>query len=303
MKILVIIITYNGSKWIDKCFGSVINSSIPSKILAIDNNSIDNTTDLIKKNYPDADLIESGENLGFGKANNIGFKKAIQENFDYIFLLNQDAWIEYDTIEKLINIHQKNNYFGILAPLQLNGSGTYLDSKSLEYSVLTNRNLLVNAMKGLELDTVFEVDFANAACWLMPLSTLKSIGGFDPIYPHYGEDDDYVNRLARHKLKIGLYVKCKVYHDREERNHKKTGKALTNELYIQQLIEIKNPRNIVFSKGFYLKQIVKSIILFVIRPHKSFYKSKVLAYCLLLKNYTKIISHKKQEEIVQTNYL
>ena len=70
MKTIVytIIVTYNGAKWINKCFGSLQSSSIPLKIIAVDNNSKDNTPQIIKAKFPDVEVIETGENLGFGKA-------------------------------------------------------------------------------------------------------------------------------------------------------------------------------------------------------------------------------------------
>jgi len=125
--VIAIVVTYNGSKWIDRCFGSLLNSIISIKILAIDNGSIDGTPDLIRKKFPEVEVIETGENLGFGKANNIGLQVALRDNFDYAFLLNQDAWIETETIEKLIMTHKKQPEYGIVSPIHLNAKGDALD--------------------------------------------------------------------------------------------------------------------------------------------------------------------------------
>ena len=61
--------------WIEKCFSSIRNSSVPVKIIAIDNKSSDNSVEYIQENFPETILLESEKNLGFGGANNIGLKK------------------------------------------------------------------------------------------------------------------------------------------------------------------------------------------------------------------------------------
>ena len=69
--VYAVIVTFNGIKWIDKCFLSLLNSSISIKIIVIDNGSSDMTSEYIKSNFPTIELIETGKNLGFGQANNI----------------------------------------------------------------------------------------------------------------------------------------------------------------------------------------------------------------------------------------
>ena len=85
----VIVVTYNGSKWIDKCFGSLVNSTIPLQIFAVDNGSSDGTPDIIRSKFPSVQVIENKENLGFGQANNIGIRQAYDAGADYVFLLNR----------------------------------------------------------------------------------------------------------------------------------------------------------------------------------------------------------------------
>ena len=131
-KIFVIIVTYNGSKWIEKCISSVMNSSYLVKIIAIDNNSDDNSVQLLKQ-FPQVHLIESQENLGFGKANNLGIDLALQKKADYVFLLNQDTWIFENTILNLILAAENNTSFGIISPMHFSGDGVNLDESFKTY--------------------------------------------------------------------------------------------------------------------------------------------------------------------------
>lgn len=118
-KVCVVIVSYNFEPWIDKCLPSVLASSIPTTIMVIDNYSSDNTVARIQQDYPQVLLIENKENLGFGKANNVGLTYALKNNYNYAFLLNQDAWIEKQMLEKLIVASEANPNFGIISPVHL----------------------------------------------------------------------------------------------------------------------------------------------------------------------------------------
>ena len=91
-------------KWIDKCLSSILSSSIHLTPIVVDNNSADNTAEYILSDYPNTILIKSHINLGFGQANNKGIQYALQNGATHVLLLNQDAWIAPDMIEKMLHI-------------------------------------------------------------------------------------------------------------------------------------------------------------------------------------------------------
>ncbi len=208
--------------WIQKCFDSLQTSVTPVRIVAIDNNSNDNSVAYIKENYPDVYLIENKENKGFGGANNQGLKYALENGGEYFFLLNQDAWINPDTISELVKVSKKNSEYGIISPIHLNGKGDALDYNFSNY-INPNRcknlysDFIINRVK----EKIYESGFICAASWLMTKSCLEKVGGFSPTFFHYAEDDNYVHRLAYKMLKIGVYPKVFIYHDRKERDNSK----------------------------------------------------------------------------------
>ena len=220
MKIFVIIVTYNGLKWIDKCVGYLRTSSFPVKPIVIDNNSSDDTVKYLKKNYPETILIANNENIGFGRANNIGMKKALELSCDYVFLLNQDAWINENTIEHLISFSTNNPDYGIISPIHLNKHGTAIDQKFGSEFVKQNfdffNDLLLNTPK-----EVYDLNFVNADVWLMPKKTLLEIGGFNEFYFMYGYDGDYCSRVLWHEKKIGVVSNAFAYHARDNYHFKR----------------------------------------------------------------------------------
>ncbi|MGQ1947084.1 glycosyltransferase family 2 protein [Geofilum sp. OHC36d9] len=300
MHIYAIIVTYNGVKWINKCFGSLVNSSIPLKILAIDNGSSDGTPALIKEKFPKVEVIETGQNLGFGKANNIGLKRTLDEKADYAFLLNQDAWVEEDTIEKLIGIHKVNNNYALLAPLQLNGEGLLLDNYFYIYSITPVRELVSDTMLNKQKKKIYKTPFLNGACWLLPLKTITNIGGFDPLFPHYGEDNDYINRIHRQNLEIGICPNTYVYHDREYRKENISKEKYINRTYISLLVDLKKNR---YSIIYYYKKLSKTLIRLLLSKRNAQIKLQIKALFKLFKNYKYAKSHCKIEMTKKAHYL
>jgi len=217
MKVIAIIVTYNGSKWIEKCLDSLINSTIKTDIIVVDNNSSDSTISIIESKYLSIKLIKSPRNLGFGKANNLGLKIANDNNANYVLLLNQDASINMDTLEKLIDIHKQYQEFGIISPVHLNGEGTALDNGFIAYaSSQFGCNNFYSDLYLSNLKEIYSTKFVNAACWLISEECLKRVGGFDPLFFHYGEDENYTQRVLYHKFKIGICPNTFIFHDRPQ---------------------------------------------------------------------------------------
>lgn len=212
-KVFVIIVTYNGAAWIDKNLSALQASSYPVHIIVVDNNSTDDSLTLLQQ-YPEVDIITSPQNLGFGKANTIAMKKALQQTADYIFLLNQDAWIFNDTIASLVDKMERNLEFGIMSPVHFNADLINKDAGFATY--YSRKTALVNG-QGIAI-----VPFVNAAAWMMSRKCIERTGFFEPAFGHYGEDRNYCDRVSYHNFKIGIDDDSKIVHDRViRRNFKK----------------------------------------------------------------------------------
>ena len=136
MKILTIIVTYNGLQWYERCLGSLQHSTIPVDIMVIDNASQDGSADWIAAHYPEINLIRSDKNLGFGQANNIGMRYALDNGYDYVFLLNQDAWLHTkDCIERLVQAAENHPEYMIMSALWLYGSGERITKGSKQHMI------------------------------------------------------------------------------------------------------------------------------------------------------------------------
>jgi GT2 family glycosyltransferase len=253
----------------------VRNSTIPVKTIVIDNASTDDTVSYIKTNFPEIHLIESEENLGFGKANNIGMRNAMEKNADYVFLLNQDAYIEQDAIEKLVYASVLNPEYAILSPLQMNGSKSGFDNGfAICVKDLWDFNTYSSIKKEIT-EKIYPVKFVMAAMWLLPCVYVKKTGGFNPVFQHYGEDNDYVNRIHYHGYKIGVCSSSIGYHDRDVRMVDKEEK-LERHYVLYLFISTNINKTLIFSIMhcvlLIFMQLIKSILLLDLMSTKFFFK-------------------------------
>ena len=218
MRILVIVVTYNGEKWIEKCLSSIA-PDLGIDGIVIDNGSTDKTLEIIKREFPYVKIENSEKNIGFGQANNVGFRYAIKENYDFVYLLNQDAWIAPRDILKLVEINNQYPEFGILSGLQVYKGKKRLD-KDFLYSIPVDMiNELVLHKDNKEL---YETDkIIPAAHWLLRTEVVKKIGGFSPIFIHFGEDNNLFDRNLFWKFKAGIVPSVMAVHDRELREPNK----------------------------------------------------------------------------------
>jgi len=207
-------------QWYDACLGSLLSSTIPLEIICIDNKSTDDTVNYINKNFPQIRIIQNNTNTGFAHANNVGLKFAYDNGDDFFFLLNQDAWIENNTIEKLIKFSIKNSEYGIISPIHLNGSKNNFDLGFLRYfSKSETLHAYENLYLGKAEPACYDTKFVNAAAWLITKKCLEMVGGFDTsVFKHYGEDVNYCHRVLFHNFKIGIVPSATICHDRENRS-------------------------------------------------------------------------------------
>lgn len=295
MKILTIIVSYNFMPWIDKCLGSMIHSEYPTDILVLDNDSQDDTVKAVRERYPQVALIENHANLGFGKANNIGIIYAIEQGYDAVLLLNEDAWLDPGTLGHLAWASEKFPEYGIISPIHLTGKGNNIEKGFATYTGLIDLN---NRPDG----SIVETPFIDAAIWFIRLDVLKKTGLFAPIFYHYGEDKDLCNRMAYYHYKVGYVPSIFGYHDREFR--KSTYAHFIRSERVYHLSEYTNI-NYSFGKAFGMGvlAVVKKVIMSLVHGKgKDALSYMVMAWKLLMKTRKVIQARDISRHVNLNNY-
>lgn len=214
MKVFTIIVTYNGLKWIDKCISSVLEQST---VVIVDNNSSDGTSKIITEKFPEVVLLPQDKNRGFGIANNIGISYGLKNGADAVFLLNQDAYVGKDCIENLVKISKIKTDYGIISPLHFNGNGNALDYSFQKLAYMSP--LISDLITKQYSKDIYDFKFINAAAWFIPKDVFLKVGGFDPMFFMYGEDDNFSQRVLYHGFKVGVIPSAEIFHDTSNTNY------------------------------------------------------------------------------------
>lgn len=296
-RVFAIVVTYKGMSWYDKCFASLRGSSLPVNIIVVDNTPGDEDATYIRTHFPEIHLIKTEENLGFGRANNIGLRYALNHDCDYVFLINQDAWVEADTVEKLVSISMIHPEFGILSPMHLNKEKTHLniliDDGHYNYELLSD--FYCETMQ----ETYF-LQYVNAAGWLLPRITIEILGGFDPIFQHYEEDDDYLNRANYHNVRIVLCPKARMVHDHTTlENPLSSGRKRHFQELLLEHTNLNKPEHV----DSYCRYLLRKIFVFFLRGNTQMISSYWNDYCFLRKNKSAILRSRKENAEKKRNWL
>ncbi|MDC0140225.1 glycosyltransferase family 2 protein [bacterium] len=209
----IVIVTYNGETWIQRCLQSIIDAAPDAIVHIIDNCSSDKTVAICEE--MGFDVKSTMENLGFGRANNMGIEQSLNAGAEDILLLNQDAYLTKESINNFYSSPIDPCIPQVHAFLQMNGDGTDFD-RNFKNTYLKENYCpgFLNDFKSQSLKESYDIKFANAAAWVIPKTLIEQIGGFNPSFFHYGEDDNYIHRVHFHGFKIILRPRCQVFHDR-----------------------------------------------------------------------------------------
>lgn len=222
MDVSIIIINYNTCQLTLQCLQSVFEKTINIKfeVIVVDNGSCDDSIIRIQQEFPQVILIENKENLGFGKANNLGAKIACGK---YLFLLNSDTIICNNAVMYMFNFMEDN-----CRKLNIGAIGTLL----MGYNNLITHSygrfphpvtLLLDVLRSYfkrkyqygiykEKRSNFEVDYITGADLFILNETFQKLKGFDPSFFMYFEETDLQKRMAKKGLKRYIISEPQIIH-------------------------------------------------------------------------------------------
>jgi len=232
MDVSIIIVSYNTKKLLDDCLSSIYKSLSASpltfEILVVDNVSSDGTRELLMKKYPQIVTMFNKENVGFGRANNQGIKKA---KGNYVLLLNSDTIIPNHAIQKLYDF-TKHHPKCFVGPKLLNMDRTNQTSCGPFFSLP-----VVFAALFLKGDTigmtrwspskVSRVDWVSGACIMGEKKAFMDDLLFDENIFMYMEEVDLLMRAKKKGYKTYFYPGSQIVHlGSGSSTNKRTGPVL-----------------------------------------------------------------------------
>lgn len=223
--VLVVVLNYNGWKDTEKCMRTLLKSDYKNfKVLLIDNGSNDDSVKILSKiKSPKLEFWQEPENLGFAGGVNVGIRKAIEEKFEYVALLNNDAQVEKDWIKNLVGILDTKKDVGIATGLLLDASGTKIDDAGDEYTTWGIPSLRAEGLPKKDAPESGYVFGATGGATLYRVSLFKKIGLFDDVFFAYDEDVDIDWRAQLAGYKIWYEKSAVAYHKHSATSKKMPG--------------------------------------------------------------------------------
>jgi GT2 family glycosyltransferase len=215
----VLVLNYNGKKFLDDCFNSLLASSYSHfECIMIDNKSTDDSVAYTEKNYPQVRVFQNGINGGFSLAYNNAFKIAKGK---YFVILNNDVRVEPDWLEPLVEAAEKDPQIGALQPKLLSmtephkfeyagASGGFLD----RYGYPFTRGRVLESMeedKGQYNDMV-RLFWTSGAAMFVRAETLSISGNLDEDFVHHMEEIDLCYRINLVGYTLKVIPESVVYH-------------------------------------------------------------------------------------------
>lgn len=184
-KISVIVVNWNGRQWLDRCLGSLMRQTYQNlEIILVDNASSDDSCGFVKDRFPDVRLVTSNTNLGFAGGNNLGVANATGE---YVLLLNNDAWLDEDFVDKAHNCLRSNCWDIIGATPTAYDGDTNWEPFGSTIDLFGHP---VNFPLGARAEF-----FLSGLCLMLPMKLYLEFGGLDSDYFMYYEDVDFFWRI------------------------------------------------------------------------------------------------------------
>lgn len=225
MELSIIIVNWNAKEYLAKCLQSIINTtrSLSYEIIVVDNHSSDGSVRLIAERFPQVKVIESSENVGFSRANNIGIKESRGR---YIYCVNSDIEVLSDSIGTLHHFMEQHPETGMLGPRVLNADRTIQLSCR---RIPTLWNLLCVAvyfnavfpdsfvfpdlyMQRWHYNALSDVSVLSGCFMVMRRKAIDEVGAFDERFFFYGEDVDICTRFARSPWHVKFLPDAEVVH-------------------------------------------------------------------------------------------
>lgn len=232
MDISVIIVNYHSAGMVIDCVNSIFDKTqgLSYEVIVVDNASGDGSVECLRETFGDRiKLIASPENLGFGKANNLG---AAQASGKYLFLLNPDTILINDAISILHDYMEANSNVGVaggnLYSPEMTPTPSFcrvFDDLNLEKQRASWKQLLASRILAKlhigknrpmaefnHTEQPEKVAYIFGADMMIPRTIFEQVGGFDPDFFMYGEEEELTWRITELGYDVMSVPQARIIH-------------------------------------------------------------------------------------------
>lgn len=230
--VAIILVNWNGYDFTRSCLESLRKVDFPDfQVIVVDNASLNQEGKRLKKAFPEIELIENTENLGFAGGNNVGIRYALEQGFTHVMLLNNDTEVEPDFLGEMVRSFNQNPGLGVVQPLILfmhdpkkiwSAGGKWIPALGRAITLGDRHPICDYRFKKSQLD------WATGCCMLISREALLKTGLLNEQYFAYFEDVEWSLRFRKVGFRIALAEKAIVCHEAGASSKKKNSEGTLN---------------------------------------------------------------------------
>jgi GT2 family glycosyltransferase len=240
--VAIIIVSWNTAEYLRLCLISLFRycQNVSCEIIVVDNDSQDDSVELVRNNFPTVRLICNSKNVGFAKACNQGIAAT---KTPYVLLLNSDCELKDDCITPLVQVLEEHQYIGITGSVLLhpNGKiqkagGELLTLKTIFWEQLFFKSAVLFARDIQDLDKMygpepfFKTGFVMGASLCATRALLNRAGPLREDFFMYGEDLEFCMRAQKFGFETVIVKKSQVVHHRSKSTNKNLTEAMQHSI-------------------------------------------------------------------------
>jgi len=279
-KVFIIILNWNNWPDVLECLESLKDNDYPNyQVVIVDNGS------KIRPELPSSDIkiIYNQENLGFSGGNNVGIKYALENNADYVLLLNDDTVVSRDFLSKLVEIGESNENIGLIGPkIYFYENKNKIWSAGGKINWLYNKGEMIghNQEDNGQYDSpkVKETEFLTGCCVLVKKQAIEKIGLMPEEYFLYYEDTDWSLKARKNGFKCVFIPDAQIWHKGSQSSISGSPSYIyyhiRNGLIMAQKYAPWHIKPIVYLDSFW--RIIKQLIKIVFMPKKRIWAKHIL---------------------------
>jgi GT2 family glycosyltransferase len=214
--VAAVVLSWNRREDTLACLRSLAAADPAPHVIVVDNASSDGTSEAVRREFPDVELIENPDNLGFAEGNDVGIRHALTHGADHVLVLNNDTEVDAAFLAPLLEEAARRPDAGALSPKILFAephdviwfAGAEYDARS----GYNGRHRGYREPDDGRFDTVVETDRVCGAAMLVPREVLEKVGGFDPELFAYSEDTDWSLRAREAGYRHYVVPASRVWH-------------------------------------------------------------------------------------------
>ncbi len=199
----VIMTCYNRRNTTLACLNALYQQKNDCDVYLTDDGSSDGTTEAIKAEYPEVQILQGNGNLFWVGGMHLAFGEAIKYKYDYYLWLNDDTFLEANAVSKLLQVHQNLTELGYPDSIVVGSTKDSITGKATYGGAVKSKNWYSNKFEFLEPSSVIQkCDAMYGNCVLIPKSVAAKVGNIDTVFVHSLGDLDYALRARKLGCKI-----------------------------------------------------------------------------------------------------